>query len=601
MFNEKRNLMKKTFLLSVLCCFVLSAHIKAQTLAFDTLDINNVRAVFNSAGFNFQSNHSCFFEVPKGSHNKTIASNLLWMAGKDVHDQIHVAGGIGTSTGRDYYPGPLTVDGTASTDSSTMADWNKVWKVSKQQILYHQTHYALPGYVAPVGIATWPAHGNPASNQAQFLAPFYDRNGDQIYNPSDGDYPLIQGDEAVYFIFNDKGGIHDATGGIPIGIEVHAMAYAFQCGDSALNNTIFISYKIYNRSTYWLGNTMIGVYNDLRSGNEHNDLTRCDIKRNSFYTYSGTNTDPIFGNLFAAQAVTILGGPYMDPDGLDNPKYDTLLPATNCNEAINGQNFGNGTIDDERYGMTGFMSFKDTGNLAALTAPANSGDYVHYLNSFWRDNSPLTYWGEGHPAAGGYGPTSKFMFPNNSDPCNLGTDWIAPGSPYPSAYWTEEQATNIPSNRQGLACMGHFTFEPGGVEFLDVAFVFGMDYAQPNNVYGWQNVLNQRIDSVRKYYANDSTPCGESISGIVRTQDKPVTYSLSLYPNPANDVIHVDIKGFDSGDNWCVFDLLGRTIKQGKLYNDNLFSISIDDLPQGLYFYQINHEQKKLTNKFVKL
>ncbi len=592
--------MKKVFTLSIVCCLFLSANIIAQTLAFDTLNINNVRAVFNSAGINFQSNHNCFFEVPKGSNNKTISSNLLWIAGKDVHDQIHVAGGIGTSAGRDYYPGPLSVDGSASTDSTTMANWNKVWKVTKQQILYHQTHYFLPGYVTPLGIATWPAHGNPAANQAQFLAPFYDRNDDQQYNPADGDFPLIQGDEALYFIFNDKGGTHDATGGLAIGIEVQAMAYAFQCGDSALNNTIFINYKIYNRSTYWLGNTMIGLNNDITIANKHNDLTRCDIKRNSFYTYSGTNSDPILGNLFAAQAVTILGGPYMDPDGMDNPKYDTLIPATNCNEAINGHNFGNGIIDDERYGMTSFMSFKDTGNLAAITEPVSSGDYVHYLNSFWRDNTPITYWGEAHPAAGGYGPASKFMFPNNSDPCTWGTYGVAPGSPYPSAYWTEEQATNMPSHRQGLACMGPFTFQPGGYEFIDVAFVFGMDNTQPNNLYGWKNVLNQRIDSVRKYYANDSTPCGSSISGIVRPQDKPAIYALTLYPNPAADYIHVDIKRYDSGDSWSILNLLGTTIKKGKVNDRQTFSIAIDDLPSGIYFYKLENEKRTTTKKFVK-
>ncbi len=587
--------MKKTLLSAIILGLLWVAPAMAQTYAIDTLTINNVRAVFNSTGINFSSQYNSFYEVPKGSGQKTISCNTLWLAGMDVNSQWKMAGGIASSAGKDYYPGPLSTNGTASIDSATMANWNWVWKVTKAEIDYHIIHHADAGYICPPHILNWPAHGNPAVNQAQWLAPFWDVNGDQNYNPAQGDYPLIRGDEAVYFIFNDKGGLHNATNSQAIGIEIHAMAYAFHCpSDSALNNTVFINYRIINRSTYRLTNTMLGVYAGLHSNNDHNDLTRSDVKRGSFYTYSGNNTDPVFGDLFPAQALTILSGPYIDPDGIDNPRYDTLNPSLNCNEAINGQNFGDGNVDNERYGMTGFVNFTDTSSLQAITEPSIGAEYINYLHNKWKDNQQTIYWGKGHPSAGGYGPPCQFMYPANSDPCEWGTSGVNPGSPYPSNYWTEEQAINTPGNRQGLGNMGPFTFEVGAEYYLDIALIYGIDYTQHNNLYGWQTVLNQRIDSIRKYFATDSTPCGSSISGIA-SHHNTYSPSITIYPNPTTTTLTID--GLSTTAKAEVYDISGKLLMSNTLLSH---SLDISRLTTGLYFIKLTTAEGSVVRKFVK-
>jgi hypothetical protein len=71
----------------------------------DTLDINNVRAVFNSTGINFSDDYNGFFETPKGNINLTIDCKILWIAGPDSHEQMYLAEGIGASPGKYYYPG----------------------------------------------------------------------------------------------------------------------------------------------------------------------------------------------------------------------------------------------------------------------------------------------------------------------------------------------------------------------------------------------------------------------------------------------------------------------------------------------------------------
>jgi hypothetical protein len=592
------NLMKKFYLLSIICLLVLSPKTNAQAYAFDTLDINNVRAVFNSTGINFSDDYNSFFEVPKGSNNKTIGCNTLWVSGEDIHGQMFLAGGTISSTGKDYYPGPLTTDGTASTNAATMAQWNKVWKVSKQEILYHKGHYGTAGYIMPDGIANWPAHGDTTLHQAFNLAPYCDMNGDGAYTPEHGDYPLIRGDEALFFIFNDKGGTHCATGGTSLGLEVHAMVYAFKCpGDSALNNTIFIHYKIINRATYWYSMVALGIYSDIGIGHSQNDFIQSDIQRNSYYTYSANTSDPVLGNYFPAQATTILGGPLMDPDELDNPAYDSLNLLT-CNDAVNGMNFGDNVIDNERYGMSAFISFNKCGN-PIFNEPTTTGDYFSYLKNTWKDGRKLQYGGYGYDYASPYGPDCNFMYPGLSDPCNWGTMGVPPNGPQ---NWTEESAMNSPDDRQGLAIIRPVSIYASDFIDLDLAFIYGMDYSQPGALDGWRTILNQHIDSIRSYFQKDKIPCGGSITGIEQNRFNRDELKLTLYPNPAKNQVIVNLPNNINGNYAChIYNMQGMVCHSVSVSANSNVKIDVSKLTSGIYNLVLSNGSNTYRAKFIKL
>jgi hypothetical protein len=556
-----------------------------------------VRAVFNSTGINFSDNYNSFFEAPKGSNNKTIGCNTLWIAGKDIHGSMFLSGGVNSSTGRDYYPGPLTNDGTASTDSSTMAHWNKVWKVSKEQIEYHKTHCANTGYIMPDEIAYWPANGDTSLHQDFQIAPFYDANGDGVYTPSHGDYPLIRGDEAIFFVFNDRGGLHEATGAVAGGFEIQAMAYAFKCADdSALRNTVFLHYKIINRRTFWYSSVVMGIYSDQNMGNPQNDFTRSDIQRNSFYTYTATNTDPIVGNYFGAQATTLLGGPSLNPDSEDNPAYDSLNLLT-CNESINGLNFGDGIADNERLGLTGFISF-NKGGLPISDEPTTCGDYLHYLETKWKDGSKLMYGGHGTDYIPPYGPDCHFMYPGLSDPCNWGSNGNPPNGPQ---NWTEETASNSPGDRHGLGITGPSTIDAGDYKEMDIAFIFGMDYLQPGQIDAWRDVLNQRIDSIRSYFRKDATPCGGSISGISQTIKDKGIQGIEVYPNPTSEELYVNFPIKISGSYTCqVYNMQGVLCLTKQLSALGNTPIDVSSLAGGMYELMVSNGNTTYRTKFVK-
>ena len=55
--------------------------------------------------------------------------------------------------------------------------------------------FSFPGYSIPNSILDWPTHGDISKNQDFYLATFYDKDGDGIYNTNNGDYPCIKGDQ----------------------------------------------------------------------------------------------------------------------------------------------------------------------------------------------------------------------------------------------------------------------------------------------------------------------------------------------------------------------------------------------------------------------
>jgi hypothetical protein len=85
----------------------------------------------------------------------------------------------------------------------------------------------------------------------------------------------------------------------------------------------------------------------------------------------------------------------------------------------------------------------------------------------------MQYGGNGFGGAQMVGPECNFAYPGDSDPCNFGTNGIAPNDGFNTEdkYWTEEQNENQPSDRRGLATIGPFNFAGGSMQELDCAMI----------------------------------------------------------------------------------------------------------------------------------
>ena len=425
--------MRKPVLLLMLFAIALAS--VAQQPPISHLEINNVRPTILGDGSCFteqqwggQSQAPCTtWDVPAGSGKETIFQHALWFGGMDG-ETLHLAGlrynqGSDGHGGQDYWMGPLkTTD--ATTDFYTAVKYHHIWNVTRAEIEQFIANHGNAGYQIPEDILTWPAHGDPG--YAENLAPFVDVNGDGHYNPTDGDYPDIKGDQCLFFIFNDSFNSHTETQGMPVGLEVHGMVYGFDVpDDEALYNTVFVNYKFFNRSANDYNSTYLGLWTDWDIGFMYDDYVGCDVQRNSCYGYNGTSYDgsgqpQAYDSIPPVQVVTILTSP-------------------------------------DNLGMTGFMYHNNDGSVTG--EPRYAEHYYYLLKSCWLDGNHLCFGGNGYPQSGNVGPECNYMFPGDTDP------------DHPDLYWTEESAGIDPSDRRGLASVGPFDFHSGDMKELDYAMI----------------------------------------------------------------------------------------------------------------------------------
>ncbi|MCI5054501.1 MAG: T9SS type A sorting domain-containing protein [Flavobacteriales bacterium] len=567
---------------------------------FGTVDINNISATVNTSGSQFWDlQQSPLFEAPKGSGLSPIFASSLWVAGVDVSNQLKVAGSTFNSNGSDFFPGPILSPGVGVSSSSyqvEMPKWEKVWVLTQAEIQNFVDYYncgfdpncdqniSFPGYSIPQNILDWPAHGDTAIGQAFYLAPFIDRNGNGIYEPTQGDIPKIKGHQAAYFIMNDEGGIH-GSGGYPIGIEVHCMAYSFACTEQSLDNTLFFNYRIINRSTFTLTDFYAGIWTDGDLGNPMDDYIGSDVGRSAYYFYNGDALDEDnagalgYQQNLAAQGVTFLGGVPQDFDGFDNAF------GIGQGESPNGIGYGDAIVDNERLGLTSFLGLGSNSS--------NFIDIYNAMTSRMSDGSHTVYGGNGH-YLGCAQPFScvhtQFMFPGNSDALGYGTSGIAQPN------WNEINSGNTPGDRKSVGTSGPITLSPG-LEFeLDIAYVFAQKNAT-DPVGQEVDMLLTRIDSVRSYFMSDQYPCFTPILLSQENARSDFKSTTNIYPNPSSDFLNVSSN--ETIDNVIIFNALGKEVYRVNVAQSSMI-LNLKELSDGIYFIELRSENQILTKKFIK-
>jgi len=466
------------------------------------LYFNNVKCRIMTGGDVWRNNDEAGYFIPANTKKTSLFAGALWIGGIDINGQLKVAALRFRQVGNDFWPGPLTVDGTASIEAPTCIAYDKINTIYRKDVdefLLHQNNPSLnPNYEIPSYFYEYPAHPLQTvplwEKMSHYLAPFKDVNGDGEYNPDDGDYPyydvtnelcprnlenigkppaipaegigiladqVLKGDQTLWWVFNDKGNSHSESSGQPIGFEIRAQAFAFSTNDE-INNMTFYSYEIINRSTYELSDTYFSQWVDPDLGFSNDDYIGCDVVRGLGYCYNGKPTDGSglpaqYGLNPPAVGVDFFQGPYMDPNGKDDSAWNKLRPFENCNAAINGVNFGDGIVDNERFGMRRFL-YHNNGGPAWFNDPSIAIDYYNLLRGRWGDGTKMTYGGQGHLGT----VEADFMFPGLSDLCGWGTGGVVQPN------WTEESSGNLPWDRRILQSAGPFTLKSGAVNYITV-------------------------------------------------------------------------------------------------------------------------------------
>lgn len=562
----------------------------------DILEINQISAKifpqniqFFDAYYDFEESN---FFYPKETETTTIFDMALWIGGKDAEGDLHLAGERFRQVGSDFWSGPLSVDDIVSSDSVVAGQWFRTWKVTRDEVNEHMIHFSDNGYEMPEAILSWPAHGDPIKNQAEFIAPFVDVDQDLEYHPELGDYPFIKGDETIFFVYNDQLE-HTETEGLPLGVEIHCMAWGLNQGEenNPYQSTIFYSYKIFNRSSETYSDTYLSLFSDLDLGNSGDDYVGCHVENGNFYVYNGDDFDedmqngrPGYGTSIPSQSICVLGGPFLDEDNVDNPLGQ-------CNESVNGAGFGDGVVDNERYGMSSFVYFNNNQS-TIFSDPYSAPEFYNFMTGYWKDGSDMCFGGNGHYTVGGDSLfPSRFMFPGDSDPCNWGTGGVDPGV---NELWTEEAAGNLPGDRRGVASIGPFTFEAGSVEYLDIALVT----APGDQVKGSKALLQDFIAQIKTDYLKNPDGFGNQHVGI---EDGIQTESLlEVYPNPINgNMIHFEIPK-SNNVSYKIYNTAGQMVQEASLEAQENQTIQLGNLRSGWYILEVQADSKIFRSKLIK-
>lgn len=533
-------MIKKSLFLIVLCFLFSTAGHSQSAADYPTDDAflngNDIVVYFNSGGdMSWDLAGNPGFEVPKSSGKNTIFAGNLWLGGFDQNGTLHTAAQTYRQSGIDLWPGPKA----DVYDSTYDQRYGHVWKIRADEIATHLASVNIPGYQAPEDILTWPGNGDTLKGEPWHLAPFVDVNLNDVYEPMQGDYPAIQGEQTLYMISSDAHYWNSETASDQLEVDIHTMAYVFdEQPGSPIDQTLFVSYRIVNRSMNSYQLMRIGQWVDFDLGYAFDDYVGCDTSREAFFAYNADSLD-------------------------ENTNGYGLVPPAQ------GVTFLNAEMDGFSTYLNDFSTF---GN------PEDKNDYYGYLRNVWKSGNPYTIGGTGNSGT-------------------VPTNYLYPGDPRDSAQWSMDKASPIYSDIRGIGTIGPFTFNPGESVCLDLAYVFAR--ADSGDHLSSVGKLYENLDVVRSFADSTLMGCPLLQTQVISTGVSiPDTYepNINVFPNPASDRINVE--SYEGPCQVTVTDLYGRTVYLSNS-ESNSHTISSTEWPDGIYMVMIDFNGMRYTSQVL--
>jgi hypothetical protein len=520
----------------------------------ERLYINNVEATMLNKGDMFWDGiTNKGYMVPKKSCKSPISASALWIGGKDAKSVIHLAAMTNRVSGSDYTSGPLD---TITKRGDSLGLFNKIWKISNWEIEEYKMKFAdgslaNGSYTPPADFISWPAHGK--ANYSYNLAPYVDIDNNGKYEPLKGDYPKIKGEQALYWIFNDNTNVHAETHGVPLGVEVQAMAYAYNCDsiatgshNEALNYTTFYEYKIINRTDTIYDSVYYSMWADAGLGNYLDDYIGCSPQGNFGFVYNSDNEDEGTAGY-----------------GINPPMLSVVF------------------LSDS---MTNFMGYKSDYSVTGI--PSYYGLYYNYMRSVWKDGTPLKYGGDGYKSG-------------------TATKHFLSGVPYKAGEWNEAEVGNQPGSRHFVQSTGPYDFKPGEVKTFSYAIVYSHEPNQPNGLTtSWVKNLND-VNAVKNWYKNQTFPtCPTKPEGLSVQENTLQANAVKLYPNPTNGNATIEFTILENSIvSFEVYNVLGQKVYvfQRELSSGSqTLTADLSSQPAGIYIYVLKSGNSRVSDKIIK-
>ena len=525
---------------------------------YDTISANNISTRIMVHGDMFwdipDGVADCHF--PRHSPASMNFASALWMSGYDAGNNLHIASQMYRQNGNDYWPGPLIGD---TITYAVSQEWANIWKVNASDIT---TFLGLSVHTVantPPSILSWPGNGNiyatgnggiPLTVSGD-MAPFADLNGNGIYEPLQGEYPAIRGDQALWWVFNDHGPSHNCSGGRPLGIEVHAMAYEYNRG-TALDNVLYFDYNLTNKSTNSYSNFRLAQWDDVDLGWYLDDYIGFDSTWRLGIGYNGTNDDgaggghPVnsYGLYPPAMGITMIV--------LPGDAGSTIVPAGSFTYFNNDASIiGNPTVDTQ---------------------------FNNYMRSKLLNGQHFTddYAGPGILTKGyGSGPNTNYVFT---------------GNPFDTSQWSECRSNNNPSDRRFVIATNDFTLAAGGTQHLVFALI-AVDSAGGCPVFDNTSIKNLADTAWQGYH---NPPPSTAVNNIAAQG------TFNIYPVPAHDKLFIDVGSALSEATINVYNTLGQLMSVAYEKDSKKYTVDVSQIPPGVYNVLYKSRTLRRSMAFVK-
>jgi hypothetical protein len=551
-FIQKPGKMKNRIAICIVCALCVSATMITGQVpcvgGFNEyiLHSNNIRASFFPRGNKFTDGSNGRFLAPYPSEKElsTIFASSVWIGGFDdaLNLKLAVEGyPPGPSNPHDYTVGPLNSIGLPyDTDCS---HYDRAWSVDYEDIQAHREDFMTDFKIDDTieSIFSWPARGNswfpsyygfelPFDNFG--LAPFSDENGNNIYDPENGDYPAVLfstwpyvPDQILWMVFNDVD-TNYTSGNDPLRFEIQLTAFAFHCEDNdILNNTIFNSYRILNRSITSLDSLFFGFWTDYDLGCSADDFIGSDSARSTEFVYNADALDGDFGTDCSTGADTYADQiPVQSMTYLSHPMH-SFISAEGADEPI---------------------------------------EYFSLLNGQWADGNAITPEGDGYNPSSGLPPT-RFLFS---------------GDPTDTESWSANNVSTEEKDQRVVSSISLGRGDPGEVWEVLTAHMF--HYYPEGDHLDQITTMYSNIDSLRQImgllHPHLEFPC-MPVTSVKDPGIKPFV----IYPNPATSEIILDIP---QNATVVFYSLQGMPVMSVEAKPH--LPVDVSSLPPGLYIVSVD-------------
>lgn len=483
--------MKFTLLLVLTTVFLGSAISQTQITFVDFNDVRTLLSNRGTLGFNPQT-AAASYEVPVGGGNHILyALTPLWSA-KDVNGGLKGA--------MSYYNLDATMHGPISNNYNSMwqVDNRAIFTVSYAVVQNHIINYSQTGYVVPPEISNWPAVGNVPESGSAFLAPFEDVNFNGVYDPENGDYPIIYGDQMSFVIFNyDSLPNPTLANNTSTPLEVQMGAYQYASNDE-INDITFVYYRVENKSEDTLYDFRWGNMTDFDIGFAQDDYIGSDMGRNLLYAYNGTNNDP---------------------GGAGAPGYGANPPAA------------------------GIISLNNP-----MVVTNHVGDAANFLDYQINTLSDLHNVMEGKNTLG----------VQNTDNGGSPVQMLYNENPNVSGSYSEFQEGNQPGERRVLYSSEPYDLKPGESKCYHYAIIYRRTFLD-NHVEVVDSLLTT-ADKVQAFFSTQVAPNCYQEPTVSLSENQNLDEAFNIYPNPAND--YIQLKSSKDLEKIVVLDYSGKIVQE---------------------------------------